>query len=506
MKKSIFKLSIMFLLAMSIFSIKENVSATTIDDLKNTIVKKYTLNRYDSEETYEFNFSEELYNNLKISDNKDIQTRLNSFSYDQGHAILTRFDSYIFNKEDKGYTLTLIPDEYFTDKSTFDSFTRSKYNTLNVSFNGIISIQFGLNEETGEITGSNVGIQNSKFYALKYESDSSDNLIACGFYYSIDKLKFSDNVIIPATDLKDDNIINPNSKIEIDYKYSDDYKTCHVDATFLGNFTDKLYYSDSSKGIGVDGNIKNMIRFPADGIDLDYNTHLNFKATDKNDKILDTNGLSINDINNIDDDSFKINITKSPKVFNTGNALLVNSYLNSDRLSYYDVFLKAEHDGNTSVYSSGTAFDSDYYGNEALYDFCNISISGNSYNVDVVPMSAKKSKVKLIYEIRNKSGFVCLTRVVDLTVSTVNNPSFDGSSTNGEKDENSDINVSNNIDKSNSNPFSDLNEHSSIDDLVKASKQTFSGFGSLFSILPKFVWGMLAISLTVAIALRILGR
>lgn len=349
MKKSIFKLSIMFLLAVSIFSIKENVSAMSIDDLKNTIVKKYTLNRYDSEETYEFNFSEELYNNLKISDNKDIQTRLNSFSYDQGHVILSRYDGYLFNSKDHGYTLSLIPDDYFLEKSTFDDFSRSKYNYLQFSPNGIITIQFGLNEETGEITGSNVGIQISNFYALKYESDSSDNLIACGFYYSIDKLKFSDNVIIPATDPKDDNIINPNSKIEIDYKYSDDYKTCHVDVTFLGNFTDKLYYSDSSKGIGVDGNIKNMIRFPADGIDLDYNTHLNFKATDKNDKILDTNGLSINDINNIDDDSFKINITKSPKVFNTGNALLVNSYLNSDRLSYYDVFLKAEHDGNTSV-------------------------------------------------------------------------------------------------------------------------------------------------------------
>ncbi len=218
MKKSIFKLSIMFLLAMSIFSIKENVSATTIDDLKNTIVKKYTLNRYDSEETYEFNFSEELYNNLKISDNKDIQTRLNSFSYDQGHVILSRYDSYLFNSKDHGYTLSLIPDDYFLEKSTFDDFSRSKYNYLQFSPSGIITIQFGINEETGEITGSNVGIQTSNFYALKYESDSSDNLISRGYYYSTDRLKFSDEVILPSNNGSIDiDSIDFNSLVNISY-------------------------------------------------------------------------------------------------------------------------------------------------------------------------------------------------------------------------------------------------------------------------------------------------
>ena len=70
------------------------------------------------------------------------------------------------------------------------------------------------------------------------------------------------------------------------------------------------------------------------------------------------------------------------------------------------------------------------------------------------------------------------------------------------------ISISNSFSDNDNNflGYEDLDETSSLNDIVTVAKGSFETFKVAFSILPKFIWAFLFITLGCIVALRILGR
>lgn len=56
------------------------------------------------------------------------------------------------------------------------------------------------------------------------------------------------------------------------------------------------------------------------------------------------------------------------------------------------------------------------------------------------------------------------------------------------------------------NFFNSINEDMSFDDLINFAKGSLNTFSSIFSIVPSFIWLLVAVGITICIILRILGR
>lgn len=239
-----------------------------------------------------------------------------------------------------------------------------------------------------------------------------------------------------------------------------------------------------------------------DGITVYENQSLFFQAEDNNGNVLATNGISINGINKMNPDDFVVNIEK----FNCGVNFTPN-ILNSEGFVYQSLYFNiSDFEGLNFKKVGEPGLDNGEF-IEGYYRKIDI---GSTYSITNTSFS--KKSFTLSFQVKNReTGEVMLTKNYDLTIGgqLSGGSSVDGGVINPGGDDEQQMTPDN--DKNikpgvGGNPFIGLNENSSLNDMINATKGTFSVFREAFSILPGFVWGIISILLVICIALRILGR
>lgn len=114
-------------------------------------------------------------------------------------------------------------------------------------------------------------------------------------------------------------------------------------------------------------------------------------------------------------------------------------------------------------------------------------------------MSTSSKTFDIFFEVRNKvTNKVMLTKSYNCTINLMSDSSINSGTIDGEEDKN--------IGDNDKNIFDGLNENSSLDDILNTIKESFETFKLAFSILPGFIWTMIASTLFIIIILRVLGR
>ena len=310
------------------------------------------------------------------------------------------------------------------------------------------------------------------------------------FYTSFDIYEFNSDTILYENNLiqNDASISDPNSPLKITYEYNEDYTECKINATLEGgSFTDRIYYSNYQWG--VTGELETKKAFPREGITVNENQSLFFQAEDKDGNILAKNSISIFQIGKLSPDAFSITANFS-KVSTIAYVNIIPS-LKLTLSPYYDIYYKVivPEDEVLSLVSYTAHMAKEY------------TLVNNNTTMTYATMD--ESNFSIYFEIRNKiDGKVVLTKSRDIklifdTGIGTGNSGITGGTVNGEIDES--INDSN-------NPFSGLDENSSLEDVLDFSNGSLDTFSTAFSILPSFIWWIIATSLIVIITLRILGR
>lgn len=157
-----------------------------------------------------------------------------------------------------------------------------------------------------------------------------------------------------------------------------------------------------------------------------------------------------------------------------GNTAYINPVLPLDETGYYSCFVK--------VLSGAEVID----GGTLTSDF-----TATNFNTEMVVKSKSgvADSYTLLFEVRDKNNLVMLNQTLTVLVDKATGDVSGGGTTNDDK----------------INDFG-LNEHSSIKDVFDAIKNSSATFMSFFTIIPGFVWAMVAIGLGLAILLLLLGR
>lgn len=315
-------------------------------------------------------------------------------------------------------------------------------------------------------------------------------------YVSFDLYNYKTSELIKSADSKkDENISDNSSKLKITYEYNTEYTECTISATLIdGAFTDKIFYSNYQPG--VTGKLLSKKPFPVSGITVSENQSLFFQAEDKDGNIIANNGLSVNMIGKLSSENFEVNFNK------TRGHLYFTPILKNSGYVYNDIYCKIEINDTSSI---RVIKDGEYSLDSHTDEFVDYKLIDSGVTWNIINMSLNDQKIKLYFTIKNRnSDTIMITKDYECTVNLFKDSSIDGGIINsGTKDE---VSMSPGNDNNFNNLFASLNEKSSIDDLISASKNTFTLFQSAFSILPGWIWALISIFLTVCIVLRILGR
>lgn len=305
-------------------------------------------------------------------------------------------------------------------------------------------------------------------------------------YVSFDLYNYKTSELIKSADSKkDENISDNSSKLKITYTCNANFSICQVYATLEGGlYSDKIYYStvdfrESQEGHGGGGVSFDGTLVTTEGIEITNNCTLFFKAVNVDGEVIATNSLTINFLMYLNPSQFKVYISYNNINGSSDRSVQVCPVLVGKLSEYYDIYYKLDSvnflfsptKNITNVFetvNSGSSMEFKAFSDEVF----------NIYFEVRCKYSDKRTVLRKSFKISLSSSF-------SNTVSgEINGESADLSS----------------------NPFASLNENSSIDDLISASKNTFTLFQSAFSILPGWIWALISIFLTVCIVLRILGR
>lgn len=233
------------------------------------------------------------------------------------------------------------------------------------------------------------------------------------------------------------------------------------------------------------------------GITLKENQSLFFQAEDKDGNILATNSISIFKIGKMSPDDFKVDIDTSQRA-----RIDFSPHLTSNGMIYNDVFFKVSSIDGLYI-SEEKLLYTDRIGGDMSPYLQFTEISANS-KWSILNDSTSLKSFTLYFEVRNKvTGEVMTSKSFNITLHVLTSSEINGGSVDGEDDPTIGLNG---FTSGVYNPFGNLNEHSSLNDMISAAKSTFSIFTLIFSVVPNFIWVLVSTGLVICIALRILGR
>lgn len=236
------------------------------------------------------------------------------------------------------------------------------------------------------------------------------------------------------------------------------------------------------------------------GITLKENQSLFFQAEDKDGHILATNSISIFKIGQLIPDNFTVDfdfdkvtpkVTFMPKLKNNASI-------------YNDIYYKLSNADNIISVEDGGQAPTEWK-----------QINNNSNNTLFTLLD--NVNFTIFFEIRSKvDNSVVLTKSFDINLrangvaaagmGNIGNDEsgITGGTVNGEDDP-SVVTGGNSLfgGYSDSDGF---NLNMSFDDIINMAKGSFNTFKMIFSILPSFIWILVALGISISIILRIVGR
>lgn len=230
------------------------------------------------------------------------------------------------------------------------------------------------------------------------------------------------------------------------------------------------------------------------GITLKENQSLFFQAEDKDGHILATNSISIFKIGKMSPEDFKVDLKTEGKGF-----LPFSASLTSNGMIYNDIYFKYTLTEDVRLTKNGS-LSSDI--SSEYIDFNEID-SGHTYVLHNDSFSAKQ--VTLYFEVRNKvTNAVMITKSYTVTINVVSESQINSGTVDGEDDP-SVVTGGNSLFGSYSDSDG-FNLNMSFDDIMNTAKGSFNTFKMIFSILPSFIWILVALGISISIILRIVGR
>lgn len=213
----------------------------------------------------------------------------------------------------------------------------------------------------------------------------------------------------------------------------------------------------------------------------------------KTGNILATNSISIFKIGKLLPENFTVDFDfdkTTPRVTFTPR-------LKNNASLYHDIYYKVSNSESIISVDTGGAAPTDWIKISNNTDYCLFTLLDNE-------------KFTLHFEIRNSiDGKVVLNKTFDINLrangfvdggmgnSSGQSSGVVGGSINGENDPSL---------GSNGFAFNGVNEHMSFDELINFAKSSINTFIAIFSIVPSFIWSLVAIGIAICISLRILGR
>lgn len=226
------------------------------------------------------------------------------------------------------------------------------------------------------------------------------------------------------------------------------------------------------------------------------NQSLFFQAEDKDGNVIATNSISIYKIGKLSPDNFIV-------TFNTADnaKLFFTPVLKNSGYVYNDIYCKIEMSdvNNVRVLEEG-----EYTLGSHSSEFQDYNLISSGSTWQLINMTVSSQKVKIYFEVRNReTDVVMLTKQYDCTINVASDSSIDGGIINSGTDEEETLTSDND---NNFGSFEDINENSSMSDIITSAKGSFDTFKIAFSILPDFVWAFVLSTLGTIFVLRILGR
>lgn len=431
-------------------------------------------------------------NYLKSTDSEYISNLLNC----------ENFNSYLNNSEYPyffilnycAYFFSDIPTFYFYPKDTVDGkniYCGVKFDSKNVKI-----AHFSSGSSVTTTSNGNFLYKDNLITGFIINSDGfySKEQLFKEFYSNFDLKHYNSNEILSTS-----SSLIKSPEFSFIPTYSENYKTCNLKLDIKNepeyykleyaiNTSNSTWYEfDNTSGITVENNCLVIVRM-----------------LDENGDELFANSISVTLLENqLSTTYFKVHFDTSKKAYLGFTPILYN---NSHEL--YDI--KFSFDVSPVHIASGSKVGFSetnnattfwkYYSNISDY----ICKPSNTYWL----RSNGDSTVYLKFELYNKNtGILALTKEFEFSLS-YDIPSAISSSTNGVKDKffhtgGSNIN---NLDESINNPFSGINNSSSFEDIASVAEESFTTFSALFSILPGFIWALVAGAIGILIVLRVLGR
>lgn len=238
------------------------------------------------------------------------------------------------------------------------------------------------------------------------------------------------------------------------------------------------------------------------GITLKENQSLFFQAEDKDGHILATNSISIFKIGKMNPNDFKVELDTSQR-----GRINFTTHLSSNGMIYNDVFFKVSSIDGLYI-SEEKLLYTDRIGGDMSPYLQFTEISANS-KWSILNDSASPKSFTLYFEVRNKvTGEVMTSKSFNCTIHVLTDSEINGGSVDGVEDPTIGNNGSSNGVNSLFGGYSpdgfDLNM--SFDDIMNTAKGSFNTFKMIFSILPSFIWILVALGISISIILRIVGR
>ncbi len=286
-------------------------------------------------------------------------------------------------------------------------------------------------------------------------------------------------------------VTNDNSRIKIWPEFSEGFVTCKIDVEIENKQEGEvLYYDDYTSNSSPFTDTKKI--FPDMGITITENKSINFYLYDSTGNLIDTNSISIYRIVGFNSDLLKVNFN-----FTNKGALNFDVNLDNNSFSFYDVYFSVSNADGLRMLKSSNNEDiiSEYI------SFNKIDLS-TSYLIGLTKMFSNNKDFDVSFRVVDRnSKRIVLTKKYNITLSSLNVGSVNsGTITNWNGEDLNDSNITSN------NPFENLNENSSLSDILNSAKESFNTFKLAFSILPGFIWTFISITLVVLFVLRILGR
>ena len=189
--------------------------------------------------------------------------------------------------------------------------------------------------------------------------------------------------------------------------------------------------------------------------------------------------------------------------FNTSDngKIFFTSVLKNSGYVYNDIYCKIETEDTNNI---RVLEEGEYTLGSHTSEFQDYRLINSGSTWQLINMTPSSQKVKILFKVQNReTDQVMLTKEYECTLNVASDSTIDGGIINGGTDDEEILTPDND---NNFGSFDDINENSSMTDIITSAKGSFETFKIAFSILPDFVWAFVLSTLGVVFVLRILGR